>query len=206
MSFFPRAFVGPNPSFAPLFRLLDDYDTYNNQSGGVSHHRSHFKSFHPKFDVKELADSYNLSGELPGIDQKDVEIEFTDAQTLTIHGRTEHTYTAGKPPTGYIEGTQTGGAITENGEGSDKKHHKATVEDEGATGDQTVTAVAQTEQSKGPEEKYWVSERSVGEFARSFSFPSPVDQEGVQASMKNGILSVVVPKAQKREGRKITIT
>ncbi|RKF79831.1 30 kDa heat shock protein, partial [Golovinomyces cichoracearum] len=65
-------------------------------------------------------------------------------------------------------------------------------------------------QTKGSEngdasDKYWVMERNVGEFSRSFGFPTQIDQDAVKASMKNGILSIVVPKAKKQEGRKITI-
>jgi len=59
-------------------------------------------------------------------------------------------------------------------------------------------------QKKPQEEegKLWVSERSVGEFSRSFSFPERVDQDAVKASFKNGVLSIVVPKVQKKEGTK----
>lgn len=165
------------------------------------------KSFNPKFDVKELKDTYELHGELPGIEQKDIEIEFTDANTLTVKGRTERSYTSGTPPTGSIESGKPTQAITE---GYENVSHRATVEDEGA---ETTTTVAPTnevakseEQPKEPEAKYWVSERSVGEFSRSFSFPVRVDQDAVHASMKNGILSIVVPKAKKLESRKITIS
>jgi HSP20 family molecular chaperone IbpA len=38
------------------------------------------KTFSPKFDVKEAADAYELHGELLGIKQEDIKIEFTDAQ------------------------------------------------------------------------------------------------------------------------------
>jgi HSP20 family molecular chaperone IbpA len=51
----------------------------------------------------------------------------------------------------------------------------------------------------------WTPER-VGEFARSFGFHVRVDQNDVQASMKNEIIGIVVPKAQKHESRKITIS
>jgi len=206
MSLFSRAFVGSDPSFTPLFRLLDDFDTYNRSAGGNGHHhRSHLKTFQPKFDVKELPDMYELHGELPGIEQKDVEIEFTDPQTLTIRGRTERSYTSGTPPSNVIEGTRTSGAITEGGENTS---HKATVEDEEAA-NQTSTSVTTKEQKPQQQQeqaKYWVSERSVGEFARSFSFPTRVDQDAVKANMKNGILSILVPKAKKHESRKITIS
>ncbi|POS86991.1 hypothetical protein EPUL_001138, partial [Erysiphe pulchra] len=62
-----------------------------------------------------------------------------------------------------------------------------------------------SKEKKEPENTFWVMERSVGEFSRSFGFPVPVDQDAVKASMKNGILSVIVPKAKKQESKKITI-
>jgi len=208
MSLFPRSFITNDQStFPPIFRLLDEFDQY---SRGVDRPlRHHLKTFTPKFDVKELPESYELHGELPGIDQKDVEIEFTDTQTLTIKGRTERKYSRGTPPAGFVEDENTSkGAITEGGEHHDKPH-KATVEDEGA--ENSAVQVKNGNESKNqegqsnPEEKFWVTERSVGEFSRSFSFPVRVDQDAVKASMKNGILSIVVPKAKKAESRKISI-
>lgn len=211
MSLFPRPIIANDPtSFHPLFRLLDDFDTYSRGSNSNKGPGSVMKSFTPKFDVKELGESYELSGELPGVDQKDVEIEFTDSQTLVIRGRTERSYTSGTPPAGFVEGTKTGGAI------SDKSHsdHHATVEDGEETAN-TTTSKAKTEDAQvakkedkpaEPQEKYWVSERSVGEFSRSFTFPVRVDSENVQASMKNGILSIQVPKAKKDKARKIAIS
>jgi HSP20 family molecular chaperone IbpA len=214
MSLFSHPFSSDYPSsFTPLFRLLDDFDTYSRETGNDSRHQHHrhnrIRTFVPRFDVKELPEVYELHGELPGIDQKDVEIEFIDQQTLTIRGRTERSYTSGTPPSHLVEGQKTGGAITEGGEQA-QQSHKATVEDENETkADQPGTQVAkqqQKEQQPQDGAKYWVSERSVGEFNRSFSFPSRVDQDGVKASMKNGILSVIVPKAKKHESRKIAIT
>jgi HSP20 family protein len=178
--------------------MLDEFDQYNRQ--GDRSTSSQMTTFTPKFDVKEVKDAYELHGELPGIEQKDVEIEFTDPHTLTVKGRTERSYTSGTPPAGFLEGTQTKGAITEGGKG-----HKATVEEEGA---EKSTEVATKEETAQPKEeaKYWVSERSVGEFSRSFTFPSRVDQDNVNASMRNGVLSIHVPKAKKHESRKITIS
>lgn len=219
MSLFPRAFVGSDPSFTPLFRLLDDFDSYTRSAGGNGHHhRSHMKTFQPRFDVRELTGAYELHGELPGIEQKDIEIEFTDPQTLTIRGRTERSYTSGTPPSYLVEDSKSPDAITEGGEQS--QSHKATVEDEDAAdadadADANVSTSVTTQEQKTQEEKpqqpkdeakYWVSERSVGEFARSFSFPVRVDQDAVKASMKDGILSILVPKAKKHESRKITIS
>ena len=193
MSLIPRTFISDDPatSFAPLFRLLDDFDDYSRGTGGRKY-RSHLKTFTPKFDVKETAQAYELHGELPGIEQKDVEIEFTDQQTLTIKGRTERSFTKGTPPAGAIEEPEVSGAITGGGENDAQRTHK----------DNTNT----DEGNKESDHKYWVSERSVGEFSRSFSFPTRVDEDQVKASMKNGILSIVVPKLKKAESRKITIS
>lgn len=171
MSLFPRSFItNDESSFPPIFRLLDEFNQYsrNNNRSIIAH----TKSFTPKFDIKEHQSGYELHGELPGIDQKDVEIEFTDASTLTIKGRVEHSYT-----------NETGGS-------KDSKDAKDSNQ-------------ASNEKGQG---KMWVRERSVGEFSRSFGFPSPVDQDSVKASMKNGVLSIQVPKAKKEETRRIKIS
>lgn len=39
-----------------------------------------------------------------------------------------------------------------------------------------------------------VSERSIGGFQRTFNFPSAVDEENTRARLRNGVLSMTVPK------------
>lgn len=219
MSFFPRSYFAPEASFTPLFRLLDDFDKYSQETGtqtGTRHGtRRATPTFTPRFDVKETEHAYELHGELPGIEKDNVHIEFTEPQTLVVSGRTERHYTSGTPPAGLVEGgAQMSGAITEGGE-ADKQHasHKATVEDEaaeeakeaGGSTEVTATKAPAEQQQKKPVEKFWVSERSVGEFSRTFSFPTRVDQEAVSANLNNGVLSVTVPKAKKHESRRINI-
>lgn len=219
MSLFPRAFYSSDPSFTPLFRLLDDFDAYSRDvSNAQTHHgrgqRHLVRTFTPKFDVRETEDAYELHGELPGMNKKDVHIEFTDGQTLVIRGRVERAYTSGTPPAGVLGEGTVSGTITEAGEGEQQTekpaYHKATVEDEGAEAEQAAssTEVAKKSSERAPEHgtKYWVSERSVGEFSRSFSFPSRVDSEAVNASLNNGILGVVVPKAKKLGSRRVDIS
>lgn len=199
MSLFPRSFITNDQSpLPPILRLLDEFDQFSRTPETRSN--SQLRSFTPKFDVKEQKESYELYGELPGIDQKDIEIEFTDASTLTIKGHTERSYSEGHPPAGLIEDSKSSGnkdkTITVSpGEGKKEKHEHN--EDSGVA--------VRKETRKTSDHRFWVMERSVGEFSRSFSFPTPVDQESVKASMKNGILSINVPKAKKPEGRKIRI-
>jgi HSP20 family molecular chaperone IbpA len=219
MSFFPRTFVSNDPtSFHPLFRLLEDFDSYSRGTTTNNNHNHHhrsgnvMKSFTPKFDVREIGEAYELHGELPGVDQSNVEIEFTDAQTLVVRGRTERSYTSGTPPAGFIEPSKAAGAITDSKANKEPSGHQATVEDEDADAvnvsapKDATEVVEQDAKPDEPQEKYWVSERSVGQFSRSFTFPVRVNSEQVQASMKNGILSIVVPKAAKDQARKITIS
>ena len=54
---------------------------------------------------------------------------------------------------------------------------------------------------------YYLSERSFGSFQRSFQVPGGVDTDKIDASFKNGVLTVTLPKsteAQKAE-KKITV-
>lgn len=192
MSLFPRF----TQEFSPLFRLLDDYDRAARGSFQGS-----LRSFSPKFDVKETKDSYELHGEFPGIEQKNINIEWSDGNTLTVSGRTEHHSERGQRPQGFIEG--------EAGAGNQKavkgKEHQPTVEDDAGDQQQVGKRDENQEVTKDGETKYWVTERSVGEFQRSFSFPARVDQDNVKASLKNGILSIIVPKAQAPKPRKVSI-
>ncbi|OAQ57994.1 heat shock protein 30 [Pochonia chlamydosporia 170] len=205
MSFFPRAFYEGDSlsSFTPLFRLLDDFDTYARQSGSNQHGRlSAIATWQPKFDIRETSDAYELHGELPGLNKDAVHIEFTDPQTMTVRGKAERTYSSGTPSAGRIEDVSEKPAITE-GETSPSAH-KATVEDDNAAATETAVGKAQR-QPEQPKYKYWLTERSVGEFSRSFNFPTPVDHESVSASFRDGILAVSVPKAKKPEPRRIAI-
>jgi len=49
-------------------------------------------------------------------------------------------------------------------------------------------------------------ERSFGQFFRSFALPQTIQQEGIQASFDNGVLSVEVPKAEETKPRRIEIS
>jgi HSP20 family protein len=205
MSLFPRF----TQEFAPLFRLFDEYD--RQAFGDIDRKFKSVRSFTPKFDVKETKEGYELHGELPGVDQKDINIEWTDNNTLTISGRHEHVREEGQRPQGFIENGQDQKKL-ENGQDQKKLEHQPTVEDETADTGNNDSQVAQqsnqqevAKQEEAPKSRYWVSERSVGEFHRSFAFPSRVDQDAVKASLKNGILSIAIPKAQAPQSRKINI-
>lgn len=64
------------------------------------------------------------------------------------------------------------------------------------------------EEREEKEEDYHFSERRYGKFRRSFSLPQTVNADKVQAKMKNGVLTVVLPKLAeaKKEMKKISVS
>lgn len=102
-------------------------------------------------DVTESDKDYRVTAEIPGMDEKDVEV------------------------------TVASGMLTMKGE--KKEEYEETKKD------------------------FYRSERSYGAFQRSFRLPEDVDQEKIEASLKKGVLTVVLPKtaeAQKK-ARKVEI-
>jgi HSP20 family protein len=100
----------------------------------------------PAVDVADTDKGYEITAELPGMDEKNIEVKLSEG-TLTIKG--------------------------------EKKEEKE-------------------EKRKG----YYLSERHYGSFQRSFSVPDGVDADKVEASFKNGVLTVTLPKtpeSQKKE-------
>jgi len=107
------------------------------------------KSWAPAFDISENEKEYIVSAELPGIDEKDLEI------------------------------TIAGGMLSVKGE---KK---------------------QESEEKG--ETYHRIERTYGSFHRSFRIPDAVQADKVDATYKDGILKLLIPKAQGGAVKKIQI-
>jgi len=213
MPFFPRAFISADncntsPSIHPLLRLLDDFESYSPRDENGTGRKSLARTFQPKFDVREVETGYELHGELPGIEQKDVEIEFTDAQTLNIHGKVEREYTSGEKPVQEKPVEE-----TKKTEG-----HQPTVEDEPEYENIESTPSTPNALEKGKESekqvqqqqpekfnaKFWISERSVGSFSRAFTFSQRIDHDNVKANMNNGLLTIFVPKKE-AESRRIQI-
>jgi HSP20 family protein len=102
-------------------------------------------------DVVETDRDYRLTAELPGMDEKDIEVTLSSG-VLGIKGEKREEF----------------------------------------------------EESK---KDYYRSERSFGSFQRSFRLPDDVDADRIEATLKKGVLSVVMPKtaeAQKKS-RKVEI-
>ena len=105
----------------------------------------------PAVDVIETEKSHKVVAELPGMDEKNIEVKIANGM-LTIKGEKQE----------------------------DKEEEK---------------------------QDYYVRERSFGSFERTLPVPDGVDLDKVDASFKNGVLTVALPKtaeAQKAE-KKISV-
>ncbi|KAL4813119.1 Hsp20/alpha crystallin family protein [Aspergillus spinulosporus] len=88
--------------------------------------------------------------------------------------------------------------------GVEKKDIDVTFDDHGTLQIQGHSEHRTTEED--PQHTWWCSERSVGDFRRSFSFPGPVDRDHIDASFQNGVLKITVKKAaDKKTGKHIDI-
>lgn len=196
MSLFPRAlYETDSSSFTPLFRLLDDFDSYNRQDlysrGRDGPSGSVF--WHPKFDIIEGGDGYVLYGELPGMNKDDIHIEFPEPQTLVVRGKSERTRFS-QPPLSSDR-------MVEDVSDNTKSH----AGDGSPAADRNMQQQFQaTDKSNHP--KYWLRERKFGDFSRTFNFPTAVDQDNISAGFKDGVLSMSVPKAKKPQARRIAIS
>jgi HSP20 family protein len=105
----------------------------------------------PRMNVAETEKEYQVSAELPGVAEKDVEVTFHEG-LLTVKGSKK-----------------------EETEQKDKNFHRM--------------------------------EMSYGSFERSVALPEEIDEEAINASFKNGVLTISIPKkpSPKAETRKIQI-
>jgi len=103
----------------------------------------------PSVDIYETEKALVLNAEIPGIEEKDIEIKIEN-NTLTLKG--------------------------------DRKFEEETKD-----------------------ENYHRIERAYGSFYRSFSLPSYIDQDKIEAEHENGILKITMPKKKGAEHREVKI-
>jgi HSP20 family protein len=188
MPFYRQVYFSPEAQFLQLLAEID-------QSQQKSPATQQVKTQHytPRFDVNEGSQAYELFGELPGVEQKDISIEFTDVQTVVIKGKADRVPVTAAPAAATTQSET---------DASSEKGKSATVEEDYDETDTPLTTPA-AENAPAPQaeaennSKSWISERKVGTFGRKFTFPQRIEQDNVQAVLKNGILHVVIPKSQK---------
>ncbi|KAM7198187.1 HSP20-like chaperone [Naviculisporaceae sp. PSN 640] len=197
----PDNLYSTDPNFTTLFRLLDDFDSYSREvqstedknQGPPARHGRYGRGLYPKFDIRETQDAYELYGEVPGMDRKDIHIELSDTNQLLIRGHANRAYDMpggqSSKKASVEDETETKGS--ENGGAKEKSKEKEKSSEMG-TGTGTI--------------RFLQKERQVGNFAREFAFPGPLSEFDISATLDKGILKVVAPKSKPSGGRRIEIS
>jgi HSP20 family protein len=68
----------------------------------------------------------------------------------------------------------------------------------------SITAYIEPAIPSGFEVAY--AEYEEGDYQRSFQLPDEIDRDGIEATVRNGVLRLVLPKAESARTRKISIT
>lgn len=73
--------------------------------------------------------------------------------------------------------------------------------------DDVLTISAETSPAEyGENTRVLVRERRTGKYSRSLRFPVAVNGDAIEASFDNGVLSIIVPKAEEAKPRHIPVT
>ena len=62
------------------------------------------------------------------------------------------------------------------------------------------------EEKEDKHEGYYTRERVIGQFRRSFMLPEGVDESRIEASFRNGVLTVSIPRSRAEKPRRVEIT
>jgi len=166
-------------TFQSLFHSFRDrIDPYYE----IDHDRSHKRVGRPAFNVTETETAFLLDGEIPGVfSKKQITVEWLQNQVLIIRGAfpPSDTETMKDP---FKEGLHNDLAAPKQHEETPLPPHE-TAE---------LQAILGKPEVKLP--RRLLSERQIGEFMRSFTFPTEVDSDGMEANLSNGLLRIVVPK------------
>lgn len=151
-------------------------------------------------NVSETDQEYRLEIEVPGYRKPEISLEYgEDGKALIVSGRKEQSFEQRDPTAEDVDAPK---PVTVE----DAPEETGTSAAEAPSS--TAVTEANTERTVGTpaQPKYWVSERSVGTFQRTFSLPPGLDLAKASASLDHGVLTVVIPKAPKQSVRSIQIS
>ena len=68
----------------------------------------------------------------------------------------------------------------------------------------TITGRINSSKYEGLQPLY--TEYNIGNYSRSFQISSKIEQEGIEAELKDGVMTLVLPKAEKAMPRRISVS
>jgi HSP20 family protein len=214
---FHRGYDGSiDRNFNPILHYIDQIDCH------FSNHHNWMNYFIPRFDLEEDDRFYYLSGEFPGAKAEDIIIEAQDGHTLVIYGST-HSHSL-IPVSSRAEENQSDDnehpaprptRIPSSGNTKDTKAGPSGVDHLS-----TITSYSRHPHSFSPPDhvrhsksgskngshqpsRILISERLVGSFHRTFTFSKSVREEGITTSLKDGLLSLQIPKEELKTADKV---
>jgi HSP20 family protein len=127
---------------------MSEKDLQKTQNTAVTEKIRNVKTFVPRVDIYETKESLFLIADMPGVDEKNVDVEL-EKNLLTISGRVEN--------------------------GKMKDYNLV------------------------------FSEYEVGDYEREFTLSDEIDREKIKATVRQGVLRLEMPKAEKVKPKKIAI-
>jgi len=121
--------------------VMNQWLTGGGREGGLT--------FVPAFEVKETKDAFIFKADLPGVDEKDLEVTIT--------------------------------------------------------GDRIVVSGKREFEKRDESDRFYTYERSYGSFSRAFTLPEGVNPDAVNADLKNGVLTLTLPKRPEIQPRRIQV-
>lgn len=182
-------------------------------------YRVNSRPWEPRFEAHETEDSFVLYGELPGMNKEHVTVEFPEPRKLVVSGKVERFTEELKPVETTTEQTTPTPVIdSDNEDTRSRSSYQATVEDDVDDDEfevlshtseksktvsqpepETLREKVQEKQPQQPEEP-----RRSGyskEFSRYFTFPTYINHDAVTADLKDGLLTIAIPKATPKSQR-----
>lgn len=74
------------------------------------------------------------------------------------------------------------------------------------TGNRLMITGKREAEQQHEDDTYYAYERSYGTFTRNFTLPEDANAECVRAELKDGVLSLVVPKKEEKKAQKVAIS
>jgi HSP20 family protein len=73
------------------------------------------------------------------------------------------------------------------------------------TGNRLTISGERNEEKEEKTETYYSAERKYGSFSRAYTLPDGIDADHIHAELKNGVLTVAVPKKPEAQPKKIAV-
>ena len=140
------------------------------------------------FDLAEKKDKYVVKMDVPGLTSADLKVTIENGRTLIVTGERKHEKAKECNDTINVPLIEESNAKNNKNTKNVNKNSKAN-EEKNNTKNNSKEANSQKE-----EKKMCVRERYYGRFSRSVRLPSNIDLSDVDASVHNGILTVVIKK------------